>query len=150
MISKSEKCPALSGRALLCLFVSGCEEVAIHILIAEIFILWGIGANTRHITRKKHNSGHGIIRISACTNIMVSFAYACACYTGAEFKALKVHQRLYIAFFHLNFTLLYQNQRPNKSSSHPQPGLVGLAEITLSEAICGALLVPSALTAITV
>ena len=27
MISKSEKCPALSGRALLCLFVSGCEEL---------------------------------------------------------------------------------------------------------------------------
>ena len=132
MISKSEKCPALSGRALLCLFVSGCEEVAIHILIAEIFILRGLVANKNTTNREKHNSGHGFILISAYTNIMVSFAYACARYAGAEFKALKVHQRLYIAFFHLNFTLLSQNQRPNKSSSHPQPGLVGLAGITLS------------------
>ena len=69
---------------------------------------------------------------------------------GAKLEALKAGKGFYIGFFHVNFTLLSQNQRPNKSLSHPQPGLVGLAGITLSEAICGALLVPSALTAITV
>lgn len=57
-------------------------------------------------------------------------------YTSAEFKTLKESLRLNIGFFHLNFTLLSQNQRPNKP---PIQSLIGLDSLTFRVVVMAAL-----------
>ena len=147
MISKSEKCPALSGRALLCLFVSGCEEllsirrdiiaeqcIAITIVIIVIAVV---------PDEQRTYTNHFILAIILG---MPSFDYTSRGNISAEFKAFEESLRLNICFFHLNFTLLSQNQRPNKP---PIQSLIGLEGLTVSVLSYAALLSSSLLTATT-
>ena len=45
---------------------------------------------------------------------------------GAKLEALKAGKGFYIGFFHVNFTLFSQNQRPNSPPIHSLIGLEGL------------------------
>ena len=130
MISKSEKCPALSGRALLCLFVSGCEEVRIRNIIANISICSTFNHRsflTSYITLDKdytyscHSISTGILTVICWRDAGTGDA-------GVKLEALKAGKGFYIGFFHVNFTLLSQNQRPN---SPPIQSLIGLEGLTV-------------------
>ena len=55
---------------------------------------------------------------------------------SAEFKTLKKCIGFHIGFFHLNFTLLSQNQRPNKP---PIQSLIELDALTVRGTVFAAL-----------
>lgn len=136
MISKSEKCPALSGRALLCLFVSGCEE-SLSIrrdIIAERLVIVSCAIIIFAIYPKQCTYTDNFVL--AIKLGMPSFDYASCGNISAEFKAFKESLRLNICFFHLNFTLLSQNQRPNKP---PIQSLIGLDALTVRGTVFAAL-----------
>lgn len=81
--------------------------------------------------------------IARCRNLVEAIFFAkmkidgtASSYTSAEFKAFKESLRLNIGFFHLNFTLLSQNQRPNKP---PIQSLIGLDALTFRVVSTGSL-----------
>ena len=77
---------------------------------------------------KEYDPWHSTICKSALIHCMTRFGDAGTGDAGAKLEALKAGKGFYIGFFHVNFTLLSQNQRPN---SPPIQSLIGLEGLTV-------------------